>query len=260
MTGCLHSLSRAFGATKPVQYRRGRFGPFSRVTALTAILLVGAAAPGGAIAADGACDLPDVTVVAAAPSDVRDICDAVRAVQAYIDQLGLAFKPRLQVMLADGPELSTGASPSHGRYNARTAELTIGRRPGESSWGLLWTPDLGRSFRIHEVAHAAVVQLLGARWAEMRREWHEFIAYTIQLELMAVSTRQQILALFPDVEAATRLEQINEFTYGADPERFAVLAHKTYQANGGPELIRRLIARDAVPPAIPHTLPLHGGQ
>lgn len=54
---------------------------------------------------------------------------------------------------------------------------------------------------------------------------HEFIAYAIQSDLMDAQLLKELLAKYAETPAVEHLEQINEFTYGMNPEGFAVAAY-----------------------------------
>jgi hypothetical protein len=84
------------------------------------------------------------------------------------------------------------------------------------------------------------------------REWHEFVAYAIQLDLMDPNVLDRVLASRADVQPFDKLLAVNEFTYGMDPEAFAVAAYKTYRARGGAQLVQQLLTGKVVPTTVSH--------
>lgn len=110
-------------------------------------------------------------------------------------------------------------------------------------------------FLRHELVHVAVWHFLGAAAKSLPREWDEFIAYAVQLELMEPKLRDKVLASFSSVRAFDSAAEVNEFLYGMDPEAFAVAAYRTYRQGGGIRFISELLTRAAqdwdTPPPLP---------
>ena len=118
-----------------------------------------------------------------------------------------------------------------------------------------WSEALEHSFLRHELVHVAVWHFLGASAKSLPREWDEFIAYAVQLELMEPRLRDKVLASFSSVRAFDSATEVNEFLYGMDPEAFAVAAYRTYRQGGGIRFISELLTRAAqgwdTPPPLP---------
>ena len=102
----------------------------------------------------------------------------------------------------------------------------------------------------------AVHRILRGDQARLRREWHEFIAYAIQLDLMDSKLRAAVLDNFAEVRAVADLSAINEFTYGMDPDVFAVTAYLTYRERGAQNLVRALLRGELVPPPFSFPFPV----
>lgn len=86
------------------------------------------------------------------------------------------------------------------------------------------------SFLRHELAHIAVWQILGREAERLPHEWREFIAYAIQLDLLD--------------------PEVNEFTYGMNPDVFAVGAYLTYSERGAERFVRAVARRDYPAPFV----------
>ena len=105
------------------------------------------------------------------------------------------------------------------------------------------------SFLRHELAHIGVWQILGPDARRLRHEWHEFLAYSIQLDLMDGPLVRTLLANYPDARAFGDLTEVNEFVYGMNPDQFAVMAYLTYREKGAKDFVRGLLRGDIRPPA-----------
>lgn len=199
----------------------------------------------------GACGFTGVTVVSATTRQVAELCAAIAEVRKYFAAMGLAFEPTVSVAFTPDAEANRGPASTHGSYSPATREITMYVREQSSPWGEPW-PDVGRSFLHHELAHMAIDRILGARASGLPPEWHEFVAYVVQFELMSPELRERILKRHADIKPATNLMEINAVTHGlAEPGTFAVFAYKTYGAFGRVNLIRRLLTFELAPEPLP---------
>lgn len=104
-------------------------------------------------------------------------------------------------------------------YEATLRQLLNGQVLGVSM-----TPELYRSFIVHEMAHAV------ARVNFKRRpvvSAHEYIAYTVQLATMSDELRGRILDSV-DTEAYDHLGEVSDMLLMLDPHRFAVKSYLHY--------------------------------
>lgn len=204
-----------------------------------------------------ACGFPNVEITAGRVDREPQLCQALAEVQDYFLRLALPFEPELLIRWAKNqPMDNAGAAPSHGSFNSRTGEMILYDSVAARPWGLTWSPETAATFLRHEVVHMAIVRILGREAARLRREWHEFIAYAVQIDLMDIELRSRILGRYATIEPASDLPQINRFTFEAmAPDEFAVLAFVTYRAHGGPHLVRRLLTFEVEPPPIVEIFP-----
>jgi hypothetical protein len=154
----------------------------------------------------------------------------------------------------------TPTGRTHGFFDERESTIVMMRSSGTRPWGLGWDSELAASFLRHELAHMAVRLILGDEQKRLRPEWHEFIAYSVQFELMSQSLRASILAKHPDVMEFASLSGINEFTYRMDPAIFSIASFKTYRGNGSEQLVRRLLRFELQPPPMSYPFTVLPGQ
>ena len=217
------------------------------------------AAYGAASAASDAppsCSHRGVEVVHERPADLALACEALADVLAYFRRIGFGFEPRFTVKFAEPRLKPPEGIVSYGHADVRSSIVVVYSSTHRRPWGLPWSTELAASFLRHELAHIAAWQILGREARELRREWHEFIAYAIQLDLMHWKLRAAVLANFPDVQAVADLSAVNEFTYGMDPDVFAVTAYLTYRERGAENLVRALLRGELVPPPFSFPFPV----
>lgn len=189
------------------------------------------------------CGQSRVTVIHSEESQLVMTCRALDDTLSYFRRLDIAVQPSVRIAFIDIADARTSlaqASYAHADIASRVVYVKTSSRG--SPWGLAWSPSLGASFIRHELVHVVLSEFLGDRRAQLPREWHEFLAYAIQLELMEESTRSKVLANFQTVVAFRASEEVNEFTYSLDPEAFAVAAYHTYREWGGPRFVRELLS------------------
>ncbi|MET0605555.1 MAG: DUF6639 family protein [Beijerinckiaceae bacterium] len=217
---------------------------------LLAASLIFAAAYAPARAAPGACDLNPTSL----SDEEQEGCDALRDVKGYFAAFGLPveldvtirFLPSVVIEIAS----ATGVAdelPVIGRFHRHKREIQMlsvdaatqsNRRP----WKLAWTHEIARSILRHEVAHAAIARLLGERADKLPPAWHEALAYAVQIDMMDEALRSKVLANYPDAARFDRTTKINDFTYGFDPDGFAIRAWLTYVRGGRAEFLKKALA------------------
>lgn len=172
----------------------------------------------------------------------RELCVARARVAGYFGRIGYAIAARFSVQFVDDRTARVDSQAPHGWLDLTNSTIGISRSSDRRAWGLEWNAEIEESIIAHEITHLYIVTLLGDDQYRIARAWHELLAYAIQFEVMDAGLRQAILARYPDADAVTWLTEINEFTYGADPERFSVVAYRTYIAQGGAAFVRRTLS------------------
>ena len=205
----------------------------------------------------GDCDRSDVDIIYDAPSELEAACSALTDVMVYFRRMGFDMAPKVSLRFVDrDASRSFEQIASHGFFNAPQSQIVVYRTSDVGPWGLVWSTRLAASFLRHELIHMAIWQIAGQRQVRLGREWHEFIAYAIQLDLMDAQLLNELLAKYAETPAVEHLEQINEFTYGMNPEVFAVAAYKTYLAKGAAKFVAQLLRAEVLPPPMSYPFPV----
>ena len=158
-------------------------------------------------------------------------------------ELTMQFRPEVYVEMVNPVTKETRLVRVSGRYlvGAKELQMTsfnarwiLQRKP----WGLAWDADMSRSILQHEIIHATMAQLMGANYGKLPHAWHEALAYAVQIDLMPPDLRARVLAQYPLEEGFASTLQINDLTYGLDPDVFSVAAYRTYVKNGGLDFLK----------------------
>lgn len=205
------------------------------------------------------CGFAGVTVEGG-PAEIERSCVAIaRVLEAFaamgfrIDpKFSLVFRERVFVDVVAEPRRADGereALQVSGFFDSRRRLIEItsfdsayqrSRRP----WGVDWGPQIAESILHHELAHMATFAVLGDGYSRIGRAWLEFIAYSIEFEVMSPPLKARILANNAELEGFASIWEVNGFVHNADPDGFGLRSHLMTQANGGLEFIRRVIAGD----------------
>ena len=209
----------------------------------------------------GDCGHRSITVLYNDSVELEMACEALSEVKFYFRSIGLEFTPRGSLRFSErSASRSAGWKFSHGYFNAPRSEIVFFRESNAEPWGKPWSAAMAASFLRHELAHMAVWEAIRGSPVQLRPEWHEFIAYAIQFDLMAPQLRDNILAAHAGVQPSEDLLAINEFTSRMAPEVFAVTAYKTYLAEGAKAFVSQLLRAEIVPPAFMYPFPTLPGQ
>ena len=209
------------------------------------------------------CGYRHVEVSKVQGTELATTCKALADVVTYFHNIDLDFDPIVSLKFRDKiVEVSRSAPPgrSYGYFDERNDTIVMMRSSVAHPWGLDWNSELAASFLRHELTHMAVRLILGNDYGRLRPEWHEFIAYSVQFELMNPSLRNSILASHREVMEFPSLAGINEFTSRMDPAIFSIASYKTYQHNGSEKLIRRLLRFEFQPPSMSYPFAVLPGQ
>lgn len=186
--------------------------PFAKSTLVVAALGL---AMGMARGEQPDCGLAGVHVAYTEARDHVSACEAIRETREYFRRIGISTQFELSVRFAARGDAPGGPSESSYAYADRaTSRIVVFLSPGAQPWGLEWSEALEHSFLRHELVHVAVWHFLGERAKILPREWDEFIAYAVQLELMHPGLRDQVLAKFASVRAFDDAVEVNEILYG----------------------------------------------
>lgn len=198
-----------------------------------------------------------VTVVYGHPAELDMACRAVSDVVEYFGNIGFKVTLRGALRFVDrGTDRFADHGSAHGYFDVQRSQVVVYRTSEVSPWGLPWTSQLARSFLRHELVHMAIWEIIDGDRGRLRREWHEFIAHAVQLDLMEPQSREKVLVAQPQVGLFEHLTQVNEFTSGMNSDGFAAAAYKTYLARGSGTFVGKLLRTEIVPPPLSFPFPV----
>jgi len=205
----------------------------------------------------GDCGHPGVTVIYDGPAELEAACTALTDIVVYFQRGGFEIVPKVSLRFVDRDAAGSFQQvAAHGYFNAPQSQIVVYRTSDVSPWGLVWSAKLAASFLRHELAHMAIWAIVGKSQVRLGREWHEFIAYAIQLDLMDAQLLNELLARHTETRPVGNLTEINEFTYSMGPEAFAVAAYKTYLAKDTTKFVGQLLRAEVVPPPMSYPFPV----
>jgi hypothetical protein len=226
---------------------------------LAATILIGLVVPPSASAA---CGHEGVSITGTA-DEAGDACRALAEVLRYFEKIGLRAEPIVSISFQDQVYIdmfpqtyepanrdSVGRNRVSGYYDFRSKELqvTSGRHDlhrERKPWGIEWGQPIAYSILQHELTHAIVANILGSEYPKFAKAWLEFIAYSVQFDLMERELKRKVLANYPDTRPFQFPENVNAVVYAADPDEFGVAAHLFTEANGGAAFVREIVTKEA---------------
>ena len=214
------------------------------VSGLVACLANQAAAPAGPASRPresyAACDRPEVRVAADAP-EIEIVCAALARVASYFADAGFEIDPQLTISFVDEIRDTPWPDSPHGFFDRARSEIVVARHAVDQWWGLDDREELLGSLH-HELGHFAVAAVLGDEFGRLPRAWHEFIAYSVQLDLTTAGVREAVLAHNPDVPAFSTVLQVNDFLAELlPPKLMALMSYKAYRHWGEKSFLTRLL-------------------
>lgn len=221
----------------------------------SAVLAAGLGAACGRSTEPSNCGYNGVHIAYTHRADLAAACEALTDTLTYFRTIGFEFEPRFSLTFDRGELESTEGVVSYGQLDPRSSIIFVHSTAHRAPWGLAWNSKLAGSVLRHELVHLAVWEILGPEAGRLPREWHEFIAYAIQLDLMDPALLKEVLARLPDMRAFEALSEVNEITYGMDPDVFAVAAYLMYRERGAENFVRQLMRAEIVPPSFTFPYP-----
>lgn len=211
---------------------------------LLACLASPAAAPAGSASRSQvprtACNHAEVRV-AADPAEIEVVCTALAEVLRYFADAGFEIVPQVTISFVDEIRSTPWPHSPHGYFDRARSEIVVARRAVDQWWDLDDKEELLGSLH-HELGHFAATAVLGDRSGRLPRAWHEFIAYSVQLELMTPATRDAVLARNSDAPAFSTLLQVNDLLAELlPPKLMALMSYKAYRRWGDQAFLERLL-------------------
>lgn len=208
-------------------------------------------------AEETSCGFEDVTI----EGDLEEVersCAALARVLKAFDTMGFRVEPKFRLMfkervlvemIAESPEpddrrefLQVSAFFDSRRNLIEATTFDSAYQQDRHPWGVDWGPEIAESILHHELAHMATFAVLGEGYRRIGRAWLEFIAYSIEFEVMNSSLMAQILANNAELEGFASIWEVNGVLHSVDPDGFGLRSHLMTKANGGLEFVRRVIA------------------
>lgn len=206
---------------------------------------------------DRACKHKGVTVLNNSPNELTMVCRAMNDIVAYFKSIG--FSPKLKATLTFADRAGDRGF-SHGYFDANESRIVVYRSSNASPWGRPWTSRMAASFLRHELVHLAIWEILGEVPTRLKQEWHEFVAYAIQFDLMDPKLRSSVLASMGHIRPFETFLEINEFVARMKPGQFAVAVYKMYRAKGGRKFVQQLLLGKIVPTPFSYPFPVLPAQ
>jgi len=201
------------------------------------------------------CGYSNVYFERAALANGFDYCQPLSKVMAYFKAIGFEFDPRFSLTVTS--QLDVKRAHSYGFFDATNGKIVIFRIGEKKPWDLRWSERVYSSIVIHELIHMAVLNIMGDDYLRLPKEWHEFIAYSVQIDLLDEPLRKTILNKNNDITYFQNLFHVNPYIYGlAGSDLFSVKSYKTYQRHGGPTFIRDILQFKFRPPPFIDIFPL----
>lgn len=201
------------------------------------------------LAQASACGLELVAVQNANALESNAACTSLAKVFAYFQAMGATVaEPKITIVFETqvylpGPEPRT---PVHGYFDTDDHSIHITHFDSASQkermpWGLVWSEAMAESFLLHEISHLFAISYMGDAFRELPHFWQEFLAYSIQIELMEPGLKQRLLQFSGGAKAFDNPESVTSFHYQMDPEGYALRSYLSYAAWGGPKFLKDLI-------------------
>ncbi len=218
--------------------------------------------------AAGACVLAAVTAHAACGSDavkvegspvqIEAACRARFEMRSYFEGMGFAVALPVSIKFSDVVYIrlydSASGKPAarfqvSGYFDASRKHIEVTSawskfRKARRPWGMRWGHPIAYSILQHEIAHAALHEVLSDRNRRVSKAWTEFLAYSIQIDMMELVLKSRVLGNYAQAKPFEHAENVNPFVYGSDPDTFGIRAHLFTQARGGRDFLRRIIVGD----------------
>jgi len=224
---------------------------------LALLLFAAGFAPARGTELQANCGHRGVQIAYTRPADIGAACEALADTLSYFRRIGFELEPAFFLTFADpDKEKPVEGAVSYGYADRRSSTIVVYSSSQRRPWGLPWNSKAAASFLHHELVHMAVWQILGREAEQLRHEWHEFIAYAVQLHLMDPQLLTRVRANFSGVRPFTDFSEVNEFTHGMNPDAFAIAAYLTYRERGAERFVRALLRGELSPPAFSYPFPL----
>jgi hypothetical protein len=201
-----------------------------------------------AAAGEVTCEAARVRVTAQDPADVRAVCDGAAAASAFLSRLGVEVASEIQVQVAGElpPEMPSTVIGCCSADGGRVYMLEYPVYVQRQRFLFELPPDrvFYAAVTAHEIAHAAVLSLPGAK--RLGPVAHEYVAYVTMFASLPPGHRDRLLERYPagplDDDAIRGIDLLI-----VDPMRFGAAAHRHFERQPDQKaFVARVLAGEAL--------------
>lgn len=189
-----------------------------------------------------------VIVFAETKTACESVCGAVQLGGTFLKSIGLKIPDGLTITLFN--ELpKNGQHHSMGFYDAHSNDIRLlkyesaltASQKASPSFGLMMSPEIWRSYIIHELAHAAAQKQFAHSVSHCTAS--EYIAAVVQIATLPSSAQKTIFQNNPEVTGFDKPEEITMSFYMIDPSKFILDSYLHYsKPENGLKFINRLLS------------------
>lgn len=198
-------------------------------------------------AAAEACGYASVVIEGAKAVEEKAACVSIEKLATYFRTLGIEpTAPRIHFYFKPEVILPGTDIRVHGYFNTDDNSIHMTHFDGQAErmpWGFVWSEQMASSFLLHEVAHLFAIAYMGENFRALERHWHEFLAYSLQVELMDSELKGRLLQFNGGATAFEKPADVSSLHYEMDPERYALRAYLSSQKWGGQAFVKNLLDR-----------------
>lgn len=182
------------------------------------------------------------------PFDCDAAIEAIERAENFFKSHGYDFNQSVKVQFRKNLSVAVYGNSAnkqgvHGLYESKTGWCEISDWRALSSKKFFDSLDMTKEFHIsiitHEAAHRFYHLILSQRNETVSRALHEFIAYVVQIHTMNKPEKTKVLGLWPG-EVLSSFENINDFVWASNPNRFAVMAYRFFLTH--PKIMQSILS------------------
>lgn len=193
------------------------------------------------------CGRAHVVLEAGGADDLRLACEAVDDAVSFLVGHGLDSRQPVSLTIVDALP-SRHEISALGQFDTRRGEIrvlsllrSLQACAGNPPFGVPLSPEIYRSFIVHEVMHALTHVAGSAARADPLKM--EYLAYVGQFASLSEDLRERLITM-SGAEAFVKDEEISIDVYLLDPNRFGVRSWLHFhRAKDGSALLRRALGR-----------------
>jgi len=194
-----------------------------------------------------ACGYTGVRIEGAQAVEEKAACASIEKLTVYFRSIGIeSAAPTIHFYFKPEVILPGTETRVHGYFDTDDNSIHMTHFEGQAGrmpWGFVWSEAMASSFLLHEVAHLFAISYMGGDFRKLQRHWHEFLAYSLQIELMDPELKQRLLQFNGGATAFEKPGDVSSMHYEMDPDRYALRAYFSTQKWGGVTFMKNLLNR-----------------